>query len=631
MNTTLVVAVALLAALGAVRLSEIEHSYLRDEIVATQMETLISDTRSAAWAVVIGAKRAEEGVEPLPAPVNLVQLEAKQAEWSAWLARDDLPGDARAPGAAYERDLASLNAHVRAGRYADAEQAAITGEAAYEAVRAAAHAERAQALEAAEMFHAIRQWATILLVLGAAGAISVVFWRSERSRRRNAEVTARQLWRLAYLDTLTGLPNRVQFVDHLQSDIKHAHDGTPPVAILFIDLDNFKTINDTLGHSAGDELLTMAAARIAEAAERDVSARLGGDEFAVIVREDATGGREQAVATRIKSAMEQPFPLPDGHASARCSIGLARSTGAETAEELMRNADVAMYVAKSRGKNRVELFEPAMHPELIEVRELSRDLELALTRGELVNYYQPVMDMETGRIAGAEALLRWHHPVRGLIPPGRFIPLAEQSGLILPIGLRALSEALKTGADWRGRFPELPPLQMHVNVSAQQLYDDLFVHELATIMRAFAVDPATVTLELTESMAQDGEMAIGKMRQLRELGVRLTIDDFGTGYSSLSYLQDLPVTGIKIDRSFTERVGDERDAGVTRSIVELGHSLNLDIVVEGVEHEAQVAVFRGLGCRWAQGYFYGPAVTADEFAALLAREAERVAGALLAA
>jgi EAL domain-containing protein (putative c-di-GMP-specific phosphodiesterase class I) len=280
-----------------------------------------------------------------------------------------------------------------------------------------------------------------------------------------------------------------------------------------------------------------------------------------------------------------------------------------------------MYVAKSRGKARFEIYEPSMHPDLVEQRELLDDLNGALERRELVLFYQPVVEMQTGTVVGAEALIRWQHPSRRIVPPSKFIPIAEQSGLILPIGRWVLQEACRQGALWRIRFPDRSRFSMAVNVSARQLEEPAFVDELRATLRGYNVDPQSLTLELTESMMlRDDETTVCRLRQIRELGVRIAIDDFGTGYSSLGYLQQFPVDVIKIDRSFTERLSsDGRNFEVTRSIVELGRSLGVDIVAEGIEHAGQVAAVRSLGCTHGQGYYFGRPVPADDFTKIISR------------
>jgi EAL domain-containing protein (putative c-di-GMP-specific phosphodiesterase class I) len=295
--------------------------------------------------------------------------------------------------------------------------------------------------------------------------------------------------------------------------------------------------------------------------------------------------------------------------------------GEEKADALTRNADVAMYVAKSRGKARFEIYEPSMHPDLVEQRELHDDLSGALEREEFALYYQPIVDMRDGSIVGAEALLRWNHPTRRLVPPSKFIPIAEQSGLISAIGRWVLEQACRQAAIWRAGFPEYPQLSISVNVSARQLADPGFPAELQAALDRVRVEPQMLTLELTESMMlKDDEVTAERMARIRETGARIAIDDFGTGYSSLSYLQQFPVDAIKIDRSFTERLSaDGRNFEVTRTIVELGRSLGLEIVAEGIEHAGQVAAIRSLGCTHAQGYYFGRPMPADEFARMISQ------------
>jgi diguanylate cyclase (GGDEF)-like protein len=440
--------------------------------------------------------------------------------------------------------------------------------------------------------------------------------------------------RQARRDPLTNLPNRTHFLETLRESIGEGR----PLSILFIDLDDFKLVNDTLGHPIGDALLTVVGERITGSVRGDdVVARLGGDEFAVLLRCTPPHLAEDT-AERIRQALTQPFNLPGHHVLIGASTGvvICAEPGDDSAEELLRDADVAMYQAKGKGKGRAVLFAPSMRVDLQARSHLERDLRNAVERHELVLHYQPILDLSVGRVVGSEALLRWLHPELGLVPPAEFIPVAEDTGLILQIGQQVLVDAAVQTARWNADRPD-QPLTVSVNVSARQLSDGLLVEHVRTALQVSGLPAPLLTLELTESvLVHDIDLAAEILIELKALGVRLAIDDFGTGYSSLSYLARLPFDILKVDKAFVAGLNrGQTEARLAAAVVALGHSLQLDIVVEGIETAEQLAIMAGIGCSTFQGYLWSPPVPEAAFAELAARtdlprtaRAGRSAGAL---
>ncbi|WP_298457438.1 bifunctional diguanylate cyclase/phosphodiesterase [uncultured Cellulomonas sp.] len=411
----------------------------------------------------------------------------------------------------------------------------------------------------------------------------------------------------AFQDTLTGLPNRALFMDRLRAAEDACRTAAVPMAVLFLDLDDLKPVNDTLGHDVGDTLLRAVAARIQGCLRPgDLAARLAGDEFAVLLA-GAAGSRDAAgVGADIMRSLAQPVQLGDRQVQVSLSIGVA-SSGTSAAVELglLRAADIAMYVAKTTGKGRVEVFEGGHHAAQLELDRLRADLHHALDAGELELYYQPIVALPGGTVTGYEALLRWNHPLRGVVSPQVFIPLAEDTGLIIRIGRWVTREATRQAAAWQR--PGAPGLRMNINVSARQFQHPGFADDVADALTASGLDPHLLTLELTESLlVQDAPLVAGRLRRLKELGLRLALDDFGTGFSSLSYLRRFPIDILKIDKSFVDGIATSpEDRAVTGAIVQLGRTLRLDVVAEGVEDERQVAALESLGCPSAQGYHFG--------------------------
>jgi len=436
--------------------------------------------------------------------------------------------------------------------------------------------------------------------------------------RRNAheELTRRQeeLAFLATHDALTGLPNRTLILDRVEQMLVRARRNQAPVAALFIDLDNFKSINDTLGHGAGDELLRGVAARL-QGVVRDIDAlgRLGGDEFVVVAEAMSLAAGPELIAERLLEALKQPFELqgndfdPKG-APAKSRLTVTASVGIaagdrESAEELLRDADIAMYRAKWAGKNRYVVFESGMQDAVQSRMELEMDLREALEREEFFLVYQPTFDLQTMSPTGMEALIRWRHPTRGVVQPDDFIPLLEETGMITEVGEWVLREACRQGAVWRARGY---PIGMAVNVSALQLDTDEFVHTVRSALSESGFDPGALTLEITETtiMSNTEETAV-RLVAVKEIGVRIAIDDFGTGYSSLAYLQRFPVDALKIDRSFISRLThDQEGETLIRTLVQLGKSLSIETLAEGIEQSSELDLLKDEQCDSGQGFLF---------------------------
>jgi diguanylate cyclase (GGDEF)-like protein/PAS domain S-box-containing protein len=421
-----------------------------------------------------------------------------------------------------------------------------------------------------------------------------------------------QLAHQAFHDSLTGLANRALFSERITHAIERGMRRRNLFAVLFIDLDDFKTVNDSLGHAAGDELLVTVAERIRSAIRpEDTCARLGGDEFAVMIESISDADGAVTVARRILEAMAVPLVVGGSDVTVQGSIGIALDAGGMTASEIMRSADLAMYKAKTEGKGRYALYEPSMHANVLERLALKADLQRAVIEDEFAVHYQPIVTLQTGGIVGVEALVRWHHPERGLVLPGEFIGLAEETGLILPLGRHVLNAACHQVASWRRRGHA--QLGVSVNLSAKQLVSRSLPGEISATLDECALDPSALTLEITESTLLDSPIVIGRLDELRALGVRIAIDDFGTGYSSLNYLRRFPVDTLKIAKAFVDEIGasPEQDRLVS-AILRLGATMGLETVAEGIEVEQQRDRLRQLNCRFGQGYLYSRPMPADE-------------------
>jgi diguanylate cyclase (GGDEF)-like protein/PAS domain S-box-containing protein len=471
-----------------------------------------------------------------------------------------------------------------------------------------------------------------------------------------ARVMEEQLTHQAFHDPLTGLANRLLFRDRVERALTRAAlppslGGTPigmaaiepPVngapadgvdkplqgrhlAVLFIDLDDLKTTHDSLGHAEGDRLLEEVAARLLKATRGfDLVARLGGDEFGVLLEGMMRETDAQAVIDRIKNSLKRPITLADREVIVGASLGVAHARDAASADELLRNADVAMYQAKTAGKGRHAEFDHAMHAAAVARLELAADLRFAVDRDELRLMYQPVVELANGAVVGAEALVRWERPKHGLVPPLSFIPLAEETGLIVPIGRWVLREACLQLARWRASLPGGESLTMNVNVSGRQLDDPAFAADVRAVLDETKVPPSQITLEITESvLMQRADGALAALHSLKAIGVSLAIDDFGTGYSSLGYLQRFPVDVLKIDRAFVDGVArGGSTAALARTIVALGDALGLRAVAEGVEQEVQQTALAALGCRLGQGYLFARPLPPADFVKRFAANPER--------
>ncbi|HEX9693407.1 MAG TPA: EAL domain-containing protein [Actinomycetota bacterium] len=438
-----------------------------------------------------------------------------------------------------------------------------------------------------------------------------------------------QLKHQAFHDPLTELANRALFRDRVEHALERQTRDGRPVSVLFMDLDDFKTINDSLGHAVGDQLLREAGERLKNCLRAaDTAARLGGDEFGILLEDGGAGGGEGVeaadVAARIMASLEGPFHLGRKDVFVRASIGIATARpdlegGPHGAEELLRNADVAMYMAKEAGKGRYQVFEPAMHDTALRRLELKADLQRAVDNGEFVLHYQPVIELETGEISGLEALLRWNHPERGMVAPMEFIPLAEETGLIVAIGRWVIEEACRQAVRVRDRYPG-NPLHMAVNLSARQLQRPEIVGEIAEILLEVGLEPGNLILEITESvMMRDMDLSIQRLTELKELGVKLAVDDFGTGYSSLNYIRRFPVDILKVDKSFVDGVNEGgEESALTAAIIELAAILKLRPVAEGIERADQLERLLDLHCDLGQGFYFARPLPMDGIDDLLA-------------
>ena len=478
------------------------------------------------------------------------------------------------------------------------------------------------------------------IVAGVIGALSLLYllmlWMGGRSDRILREQEAQRVANearvryQAYHDPLTGLPNRASFVEHLEEAIRRSKRFGWSLGLMFLDLDRFKRVNDSLGHEAGDELLRVAATRLQGCIrESDMLFRMGGDEFTVLLENVKRPEEAAAVAVRMTQALAEPIELRHHELTATVSIGIALYPKDDrTGERLVKSADTAMYRAKELGRNRYAFFTQEMNDRVESQLVLEAGLQRAVRNDEFVLHYQPRVSAATRRVVGVEALLRWQHPERGLVPPGEFIPLLEESGLIVPVGARVIAAACRQNRAWQDAG--LPPMRVSVNISSRQFRTGSLEETVREALRASGLQPEWLEIELTESLlVENSEHAVAVMERLKAIGVAISIDDFGTGYSSLGYLKRFPIDSLKIDRSFVKDLRTSAtDAAIVDAISALAHSLGLGLVAEGVEEAGQADFLRARYCTEMQGYLFGRPVPPEEMADAvrrLARGPERLA------
>jgi diguanylate cyclase (GGDEF)-like protein len=440
----------------------------------------------------------------------------------------------------------------------------------------------------------------------------MVGWLHELHERVHKQ--ADELQHQALHDPLTGLPNRLLFSDRLEQALARAGRHKEPIAMLFMDLYNFKVVNDSLGHEVGDGLLKAVARRLrTQLRAEDTIARLGGDEFAILLEGVASLSDATEVAERIAEMLRAPFPLLEGQQIVvTASVGISLSTSevppGEDGHEnmLLRDADTAMYQAKANGKGRYEVFDKSMYSQALERLELESDLRRALERGELRLYYQPKVWLKTGEVFAVEALVRWEHPERGLLLPSQFISLAEETGLIVPLGQWVMRKSCRQARQWHDQFPDSTPLGVCVNLSAKEFQHGDLVEDVARNLREPGLDPSTLTVEITESiLMEDVPRTVAMLEELKSLGVKLGVDDFGTGYSALSYLKRFPIDWLKIDRSIIEGLGqDPTNEAVATAAIVLAHALGAQVTAEGIMTSEQLERLRVLGCDAGQGFYF---------------------------
>jgi diguanylate cyclase (GGDEF)-like protein len=439
------------------------------------------------------------------------------------------------------------------------------------------------------------------------------------------EAQIRDLSHQAFHDGLTGLPNRALFLDRLEHALARAQRQGPSVVVIFLDLDNFKVFNDTLGHNAADELLSAVGERLRGALRGpDTLARLGGDEFTVLL-EDASGLEDALGAVhRIQSTLQEPFTVGGKELFTTASIGITLGDSRSGAELLVREADLAMYRAKANGKARYEIFDATMSAQLEARLGLETDLRRALERNEFRLQYQPIIDLSSGLVDGVEALVRWEHPQRGLVAPFDFIPLAEETGLIVPIGRWVLTEACRQASEWQAVAAH--PLTVSVNLSARQLMDGDLPSDVAEALRESGLDAGLLKLEVTETtLIEDAEATLAKMDSIRALGVEFVIDDFGVGYSALSYVKRFPFQEVKIDKTFVDGLASDnpQDSAIVEAVASFARALGLRVTGEGIEEERQAARLSDLGCDYGQGYLFSRPLSPPDMTPFLLSQGTR--------
>ena len=441
------------------------------------------------------------------------------------------------------------------------------------------------------------------------------------TERRRAE---EQLLHDAFHDSLTKLPNRALFIDHLKLAVNHCRRRKGYLfAVLFIDLDRFKVINDSLGHMVGDEFLITVARRLETCLrDGDTIARLGGDEFTILLDGIKDFGDAQRVAERVQEVLGEPFHLAGHELFITASVGIKYSGGGdEQPEDLLRDADTAMYCAKTLGKAQYQIFDAKMHTRALTLLQIESDLRRAVEREEFHVNYQPIVSLESGRISGFEALVRWHHPERGVILPSEFVPIAEETGLILQIDRLVLRQACLQMRKWQDTLPNTRRMKISVNLSCKEFMQPMIVEQVMEILQETALDPCSLKLEITESAMMEGrDYTMRVLERFSEAGIELSLDDFGTGYSSLSYIHRFPVSTLKIDQSFIKRIGGDQNGEIVRAVVTLARNLGMEVVAEGIENELQLDQLRALHCEQGQGFYFSIPVDVESATALIERD-----------
>ncbi|HEX2049896.1 MAG TPA: bifunctional diguanylate cyclase/phosphodiesterase [Actinomycetota bacterium] len=616
---------ALVAAAATFGINELRANadrHRRAQVLLARVETY-AHRQNVAESTVTGfglvARRGpnatfERELVALPQAIAQLRDRARRAldELDAAMGGEGAP---ESVAAAFGRFQATLETQIRLLRAGDFDDAWIYDrervDASFAELRDAAATADA-ALEArAEDAGRLADMGTLVLV--ALALLSIVLLRRRAERERRAFEA--RLEHQAFHDPLTNLANRLLLKERVEHALKRLARRRDPFAVLFLDLDGFKAINDGLGHEAGDELLVAVARRLLACTRAsDTVARLGGDEFAVVLEDLGREDNALTVAARILADVYGPFDIAGRKVTVGVSLGVALADGAPiTADELLANADVAMYAAKGGGKGRYEVYRPGMRTALLERLDLQTDLERALANDELDVHYQPIVDMASRAVTGVEALLRWNHPRRGSVPPLEFIALAEQTGLIHPIGQWVLERACEQGRRWQALRPHAP-LRVCVNFSALQFQHPRLADDVAAVLERTGMDASQLVIEITEqTLMVDTEVATAQLTRLKSLGVGIAIDDFGTGYSSLNYLRRFPIDILKIDRSFVEGVaGGPEDSAFTEAIVRLARTLRVETVGEGIERPEQFDELRRLDCAMGQGYLFAhPAPARD--------------------
>jgi len=447
----------------------------------------------------------------------------------------------------------------------------------------------------------------------------------DAKERKNRKAIEERIKHDAMHDGLTGLPNLTLFLDRLERVLERSKRQSKYLfAVMFLDLDNFRIVNDSLGHSVGDQLIRVISQRLKTCLRMgDTVARFGGDEFVILLDDIKQVSDATYIATRIQNEVSVAIQLNETEIFTTTSIGVAFNLGTyHHAQDLVRDAEIAMYRAKEHGKSQYEIFDTNMHLQILERLKLEIDLRRAINQQEFCNHYQPIISLKTGKIISFESLIRWQHPERGLVSPMQFIPLAEETGLIIPIGLWGVREACNQLKAWHQKIPQALPFTMSVNISRKQLAQSGLVEQIEKMLQETNTDASCLKLEITESaVMENSKFAIEQLMQLKKLKIQLYMDDFGTGYSSLSYLHRLPIDALKIDRSFILHMGkDKKNTEFVRAMIVLAHHLGLEVIAEGVETQEQLMQLRELECEYAQGFFFSKPLVNQAIENMLAQD-----------